>query len=296
MSNHLEERPLLTVDRTAARPLDRVVAPSGRAHLVRPRPARSKNLGAGAGVLRGLLPVLAIVAWWAGSATGRIDPSVLASPGKVFNTFRDLAADDLFEHLRTSLGRSARGAAIGITIGLFLGAAAGLSKVGERLLDSSMQMLRTVPFLAIVPLLIVWLGIGETPKILLIAAATTFPMYLNTYNGVRNVDRRTVEAARTFGLKGPRLVGEILLPMALPSIFTGLRYALGTSVLALLAAEQINSSSGLGYLLFSAQVYQQVDVLMVVVLIYAALGLTADLVVRLLERVLMPWRAGISVR
>jgi sulfonate transport system permease protein len=159
-----------------------------------------------------------------------------------------------------------------------------------------MQMLRTVPFLAIVPLLIVWFGIGEEPKLVLIAAATTFPMYLNTYNGVRNVDRKVVEASRSYGLRGPRLVGEIMLPLAMPSILTGLRFSLGVSILALLAAEQINASSGLGYLLYNAQVHQRVDVLMVVVIIYALLGLAVDLLVRLLERFAMPWRAGVSAR
>jgi sulfonate transport system permease protein len=244
-----------------------------------------------------VLPALALLAWWWGSSTGRIAPSVLPSPGKVVDTFIDLYRHNhLRKHLSTSLGRSARGAALGISVGLVLGGIAGLSKLGERLLDSSMQMLRTVPFLAIVPLLIVWLGIDEKPKILLIAAATTFPVYINTYNGVRNVDRRMVEAARSYGLRGPRLIREIMIPLAMPSILTGIRFALGVSILALLAAEQINASNGLGFLLYTAQQYQRVDIIMVVVLIYALLGLTVDLLVRLLERLVMPWRAGVSAR
>jgi sulfonate transport system permease protein len=241
--------------------------------------------------------MLLFAAWWLGCATGRIPPSVLASPSRVWDAFTELVRDDnLFHQLWVSLARALKGVAFGASIGLLIGVVAGISRLGERLLDSSMQMLRTIPFLALVPLIVVWLGIGETPKVLLIAVATAFPMYLNAYNGVRNVDRRVVEAMRTYGLSGFRLVREIVLPLALPSILTGLRFALGVSVLALLAAEQINASEGLGALLYQAQTYQRVDILMVVIIIYALLGLTADLVVRILERVLMPWRGGIAAR
>jgi sulfonate transport system permease protein len=264
--------------------------------LVRLPAARVRRRRAPLGVLRLLIPAMVLGLWWWETASGRVDPSVLPSPHRVADTFWQMAKDDLWSNLRTSLWRSARGAGVGISIGLVLGGLAGLSGLGERLFDSSMQMLRTVPFLAIVPLLIVWFGIGEEPKLVLIAAATTFPMYLNTYNGVRNVDRKLVEAARSYGLRGPRLVGEIMLPLAMPSILTGVRFSLGVSILALLAAEQINASSGLGYLLYNAQVHQRVDVLMVVVIIYALLGLAVDLVVRLLERFAMPWRAGVSAR
>jgi sulfonate transport system permease protein len=153
-----------------------------------------------------------------------------------------------------------------------------------------------VPFLALVPLFIVWFGVGEVPKLLLIALATLFPMYLNTYSGVRNVDRKVIEAAHCFGLKGLRLIIEVVLPLALPSILTGLRFALGVAVLVLIAAEQINASAGLGYLLNTAQLYQQVDVILVCIGIYAVLGLSADLLVRSLEKLLMPWRAGVAAR
>ncbi len=175
-----------------------------------------------------------------------------------------------------------------------LGAVAGLWRVGEELLDSSLQMLRTIPFLALVPLFIVWLGIGETPKIVLIALATVFPMYLNTYNGVRSVDRKVLEGMRSFGVTGWRLVRDVVFPLALPSILTGLRFALGVSVLALIAAEQIASNDGLGHLMIQAQTYLQSDVIVVCIVIYAALGLLADVLVRALERVLMPWRSSVS--
>jgi sulfonate transport system permease protein len=173
---------------------------------------------------------------------------------------------------------------------------AGLSTYGEELLDSSLQMLRTVPFLAVVPLFIIWLGIGETPKVALIAVASAFPLYLNTYNGVRNVDRRVVEAARCFGLRRARLSREVILPLALPQILTGLRFSLGVSVLALIAAEQINASAGVGFLLNQAQSFQQIDILLVCVILYCSFGLLADLIVRLLEHLTMPWRAGVATR
>src|SRR5690606_23806062 len=138
--------------------------------------------------------------------------------------------------------------------------------------------------LGVVPLFVVWFGIDDRPKVLLIAMATLFPMYLNTYNGVRNVDRKVIEAMNVFGLKGPKLVARVVIPLALPSILTGVRHCLGISVLALIAAEQINSNRGLGRLMYQAQSLQQIEILVVVLAIYAALGLLADLIVRVLER------------
>jgi sulfonate transport system permease protein len=234
--------------------------------------------------------------WWIGSSAGFLGAE-LSSPSRVADTLSDLyERQDLVHQVTVSLTRALIGAAIGASIGLVLGAIAGLWRIGEELLDSSLQMLRTIPFLALVPLFIVWLGIGETPKIVLIALATVFPMYLNTYNGVRSVDRKVLEAMRSFGLAGPRLVREVVFPLALPSILTGLRFALGVSVLALIAAEQINSNAGLGFLMLQAQTYQQVDVLFVCIVIYAALGLLFDALVRVIERLTMPWRSSVTTR
>jgi sulfonate transport system permease protein len=241
---------------------------------------------------------LALVVLWA-LATGLhwVDPSVVPPPRVVVSTLSDLwTQQHLLHQVAVSLGRAAEGSVIGIAAGLLLGVAAGLSRLGEELFDAFMQMLRTVPFLALVPLFIVWFGIGELPKLLLIALATMFPMYLNSYTGVRNVDRKLVEAMQCFGLIGPRLIRQVVIPLALPSILTGLRFSLGVAVLVLVAAEQINTSAGIGYLLASAQLYQQVDVILICLAIYALLGLSADLVVRLLERALMPWRAAVALR
>jgi sulfonate transport system permease protein len=265
--------------------------------LVRPVSRRPRERRRSTSIaLRALGPILLFGFWWIGSSAGFLGPE-MSSPSRVFDTVGDLLdRQDLVHQVTVSLTRALTGALIGATIGLVLGAIAGLWRIGEELLDSSLQMLRTIPFLALVPLFIVWLGIGETPKIVLVALATVFPMYLNTYNGVRNVDKRVLEAMRSFGLSGPRLVRQVVLPLALPSILTGLRFSLGVSVLALIAAEQINSTAGLGFLMNQAQTYQQVDVLVVCILIYACLGLLADLFVRTIERFTMPWRPNVASR
>ncbi len=272
--------------RTETRP------PTGLVRLA-PTPSRERSRLASIS-LRALGPLFLFVVWWVGSSTGFLVRE-LSSPSRFVDTFQDLYDHQQLVHqVTTSLTRALTGAAIGASIGLVLGAIAGLWRMGEELLDSSLQMLRTIPFLALVPLFIVWMGIGETPKIVLIALATVFPMYLNTYNGVRSVDRKVLEGMRSFGVTGWRLVRDVVFPLALPSILTGLRFALGVSVLALIAAEQINSSAGLGYLMIQAQQYLQADVLVVCIVIYAALGLIADVLVRVLERFLMPWRASVS--
>lgn len=246
---------------------------------------------------RAIGPLLVVAAWAASTSAGLVDPSILPSPATLGGTIVQLWNEQaLLQQIGVSLGRALFGGALGVALGLVLGATAGLFRLGEELFDALLQMLRTVPFLALVPLFIVWFGIDETPKLILIALATMFPMYLNTYAGVRNVDRKVLEAARSFGLRGPRLIREVVLPLALPSILTGLRFSLGVSVLVLIAAEQINASAGLGYLLNTAQLYQQVDVILICIAVYAALGLSADLIVRSLENVLMPWRASVAAR
>ena len=159
-----------------------------------------------------------------------------------------------------------------------------------------MQMLRMVPYPAVIFLFIIWFGIGETAKVLLIGLATLFPMYLNTSNGVRNVDKRVVEAARSFGVQGWVLVRRVVVPLAMPSIMTGLRYSAGISVIALVFTESIGANQGIGYLVSQADSLQQIPVLVVCVVIYALLGIGADLLVRLLERVSMPWRRHQAVR
>ncbi|MFJ8863131.1 ABC transporter permease [Streptomyces sp. NPDC102451] len=260
--------------------------------LVTPRPALRTARGRPfALTVRALGPVALLALWWVASATGVLTPDVLASPAEVLRAVGELWGNgQLPDALTTSLTRSGIGLLIGLAAGLTLGVVTGFTRIGDELLDSSLQTLRTIPFLALVPLFMVWFGINETAKILLIAVATTFPMYVSTSSGVRNTDPKLVEAMRSFGMGRLAVVREVVLPGALPSLLAGLRLSMTLSVIALIAAEEINATEGIGYLMSQAQSYARTDILAVCILIYGLLGLAADIVVRLLERVLMPWR------
>ncbi len=250
------------------------------------------SLGSSLG--RWLSPLALLALWELGSRTGVIPDRVLAAPTAVLATFWSMTVSGVLPiNLLVSLARAAAGLAIGVTLGSALALAAGLSKRGELALDPPLQMLRTLPALALSPLLIVWLGIGEAAKISLIAFATTFPIYLNLYNGVRGVDPRLVEAARTFGLTQVEIIKDVILPASLPSFLVGLRYSLSVSVLILVAAEQINAQAGLGYLINNARDFMRTDILVVCLLVYAALGLGADFLVRTLERRALAWRPSL---
>ncbi|MFD8822146.1 ABC transporter permease [Streptomyces sp. NPDC059605] len=260
--------------------------------LVRPRPRRYRARGrAYSTTVRAVGPFALLALWWAASATGLLTPDVLASPAEVLRAVGELWGNgQLPDALTTSLTRSGLGLLIGLAAGLTLGITTGFTRLGDELLDSSVQTLRTIPFLSLVPLFMVWFGINETAKILLIAVATTFPMYVSTTSGVRDTDPRLIEAMRSFGMGRLALVRQVVLPGALPSLLAGLRLSMTLSVIALIAAEEINATAGIGYLMSQAQSYARTDVLAVCILVYGLLGLTADVVVRLLERVLMPWR------
>lgn len=252
-----------------------------------PRPAAADL------ALRITVPLALLLLWAIGSATGAIPPTVLASPAAVFEAGAQMTASGaLWAHLSVSLARAGAGLLLGGGFGLLLGLAAGLSRTGEALIDPSIQMIRALPFLALIPLFIVWFGIGETSKLLLIASAAAKPMYLNAYSGVRNVDPKLVEAARVFGLGRARLIVELYLPSAIPSLMVGLRLAMTMSLIALIAVEVINTSRGLGFVMLQAQEFFKTDVLVVCMVLYAVFGLGTDLFVRGLERLLTPWRAG----
>jgi sulfonate transport system permease protein len=247
--------------------------------------------------LRLVLPVSIFAAWWILTTTGVIQSTTLSSPAATWDAFVELwRHQDLLGDIGVSARRAVLGLALGAGVGLILGIVVGLTRLGEELFDASMQMLRMVPYPAVIFLFIIWFGIGEMAKVLLIGLATLFPMYLNTSNGVRNVDRRVVEAARCFGVKGWQLVRRVVVPLALPSIMTGLRFSAGISVIALVFTESIGANQGIGYLVAQADSLQQIPVLVVCVVIYALLGIGADLSVRLLESVTMPWRRHQAVR
>jgi sulfonate transport system permease protein len=259
--------------------------------FVSPR-SRTRSL-----ILRALVPLSLLGMWTLGSEAGWIADNVLASPFEVARTgLRLVTTGVLWHHLSLSLGRAALGLLFGGGMGLVLGMSAGLSKLGEELVDPSVQMVRAVPFLALVPLFIVWFGIGETSKVMLIAAAAAKPMYLNAFGGARNVDPKLVEVARVYGLSRSRQVTELFLPAALPSLMVGLRLATSMSLIALIAVEVINTSRGIGFLMLQAQEFFKTGILVVCMVVYAMLGLATDLVVRTLERVFIPWRGQRSVR
>lgn len=240
---------------------------------------------------RWLSPLLLLIAWELGSRAGVIPERILAAPSSVAQTFWTLTASgELSRNLLVSLARAAAGLAIGLTVGATLGLAAGFSRVGETAIDPLMQLKRTIPVVALTPLFIVWFGIGELPKVALVAVATVFPIYLNLFAGVRGVDPRLVEAGRSFGLSQRDLILHIVLPGALPAFLVGLRYATGIAILMLVVAEQINAQAGLGHLINDARDFMRTDVIVVCLVVYALLGLTADSAVRALERRALAWR------
>ena len=250
------------------------------------RPARSW-----APLRRYASPVAIVLVWQAASMAGLMDPRTLASPAKILVTgWGLLVSGELPWHLLVSMGRVSSGLAIGLVLGAGLALAAGLSRLGEDLVDAPVQMLRTLPFLALVPLFIMWFGIGEVPKIALVALGTAFPMYLNLFAGIRGVDPRLMEMGRVFGLDRRGLIRHVVLPGAMPSALVGLRYSLGIGWLSLVVAEQVNAQSGIGYLINDARDFLRTDVILVGLVLYALLGLGADLLVRALERRALAWR------
>ncbi len=244
-----------------------------------------------AGRSRWLSPLLFLLVWELGSRTGVIPEHTLAAPSAVLATLYDMIrSGELPQNLLVSTMRVGIGLAIGITVGTVLALIAGLSRPGEAAVDPLMQIKRTIPTLALTPLFIVWFGIGETPKIGLIAFASTFPIYLNLYSGIRGVDVRLIEGARTLGLSRAELIWHVILPGALPSLLVGLRYSLSIAILVLVVAEQINASAGLGYLINNARDFLRTDIIVVCLMVYAALGLSADWLVRAIETRALVWR------
>ena len=270
-----------------------------------PAPARPIALPAAAAALAAVTPrlgrlrrfaspLLLVLLWEAASMAGLISPRTLAAPSTVLaSAWELLLSGELPRHLLVSLGRVALGLGIGVTAGAALALVAGLSRLGEEIVDSPLQMLRTLPFLALVPLFILWFGIGEVPKVALVALGTTFPVYLTLFAGIRGVDPKLVEAGRVFGLDRRGMVRHVVLPGALPSGLVGLRYALGTAWLSLVIAEQINASAGIGFLINDARDFLRTDVIVVGLLVYALLGLGADALMRAVERRALSWRPAL---
>ncbi|MFE4664307.1 ABC transporter permease [Streptomyces sp. NPDC056716] len=242
-------------------------------------------------------PLLLLALWQLLSSTGVLTAEVLAPPGRIGQVGWDLVRDgSLPAAMGTSLQRVAAGLLLGTVVGTGLALLSGLFRVGEDLVDASVQMLRTVPFVGLIPLFIIWFGIGEAPKIAIITLGVTFPLYLNVYAGIRNVDTQLIEAGESLGLSRWGLVRHVVLPGALPGALTGLRYSLGIAWLALVFAEQVNADSGIGFLMVQARDFLRTDVIVVCLIVYAFLGLLADFVVRSLERLLLQWRPTFTGR
>jgi sulfonate transport system permease protein len=261
--------------------------PSAKASPLDLRAPLARLLDASAGWL---IPVALLVVWQALSSLGLLSESVLPSPLAVFAAgWRLTLTGELPRNAEVSTLRALAGLAVGGGIGFALGLANGLSRLSEKLTDSTLQMVRNIPHLALIPLVILWFGIEEEAKLFLVALGVFFPIYANTLHGVRSVDPQLIEMAKSYGMSRADLFRRVILPGALPSIFVGLRYALGIMWLTLIVAETIAAQSGIGYMAMQAREFFAVDVVVLSILIYAALGKLADVIARVLERRCLAW-------
>ncbi|TIP01516.1 MAG: ABC transporter permease subunit [Mesorhizobium sp.] len=242
------------------------------------------------GVAGWLLPAAIIVGWEGAARAGLIPANVLPAPSAVAGAFWRLTlSGELVRNIGVSTLRALSGFAIGGSVGFALGLANGLSALSRGLTDTTLQMIRNIPHLALIPLVILWFGIDEEAKLFLVALGVFFPIYVNTLLGIQSVDPQLVEMGRVYGLDRRALFFRVILPGALPSIFVGLRYALGIMWLTLIVAETISASSGLGYMAMQAREFLLIDVVVLSILIYALLGKLADSLARLLERLSLGW-------
>lgn len=248
------------------------------------------------GWMRLISPVLLVALWQLLSATGVLPASKLVSPVSIVHTAYTLittnnpAYGTLQYSLLISAERWGIGFSIGIVIAVLLAVVTGLSRVAETALDPIVQALRSIPLLGILPLFIVWFGIGELPKDLIVLLGAFFPMYVSTFAGIRSVDPKLGELGQVLGLSRRELVTHIVLPGALPQVFSGLRLSVISSLLALVVGEQINANAGLGFMITQAESFLQNNIIMVALIVYAILGLLADWIVRVLERKALAWR------
>ena len=239
------------------------------------------------------VPALLLCAWQAASQFGWLSSRVLPEPMAVLRAFVTLAqSGELARHVGVSLGRAIYGFVVGGGLGLLLGLLTGTFRSAETLLDTTLQMVRNIPALALIPLVILWFGIDETAKLFLVAIGVFFPVYLNTFHGIRSVDKGLVEMARSYGLSGWPLYRDVILPGALPSILVGVRFSLGLVWVLLIVAETISAQSGIGYMTMNAREFLQTDVVLVGILLYALLGKLADILSRGMERYWLRWHPG----
>jgi sulfonate transport system permease protein len=270
----------------------------GRLTAGGPRPrARRRRLRPGKRIPYGrvLGPVLLLAVWSLGSVTKVLDPSIVSSPWSVIDTAGSLVKDgELPSDFLVSAQRALTGLGFGVAIGTVLAVVAGLSRLGDAVVDGAMQVKWAIPALALIPLMILWLGIGEKMKIVTIALFVIVPVYINTYAALTSLDVRYVELAEVSGLSRWQFLRKVVLPSSLPGWFTGLRLGVTGSWLALIVVEQINSTSGIGYMMFQAQQYGETPVILVGLLVYGVFGFVTDAAVRLVERRALSWRRTLA--
>jgi sulfonate transport system permease protein len=237
-----------------------------------------------------LVPLVVLLLWQVTSSVGLLRDQIMPAPTAVAQAFwRVINSGELWRDVEISAWRAFTGFALGGGIGFVFGMLNGLSDLAEKLTDSILQMMRNIPHLALIPLVILWFGIGEEAKLFLVALGVFFPIYVNTLHGVRSVDRQLLEMTRAYGMSERAIFWRVVFPGALPSIFVGLRYGLGIMWLTLIVAETISASSGIGFMAMNAREFMMTDVVVVSILIYAALGKLADSIARLLERTCLSW-------
>ncbi len=262
-----------------------------------PAPMRQWGAAVGQRLLPWVVPVALIAAWQVAAAQGWLSSRVLPAPSDVLKAAWQLGeSGELWTHVKVSAGRALAGLAIGGGLGLLLGLLTGSLRWAETLLDSTVQMVRNIPALALIPLVILWFGIDESAKVFLIAVSVFFPIYLNTFHGIRNVDPGLIEMGRTYGLSRWQLYREVILPGAMSSILVGLRFSLGLMWVILIVAETISAQAGIGYLTMNAREFLQTDVVLVGILLYALLGKLADVFARGLEHWWLRWHPGYQAK
>lgn len=244
-----------------------------------------------------ILPVAILILWQWSSQAGWLSTRILPEPWKVVQAAWNLGVSgELWNHIKVSAIRAFTGFAIGGGLGLVLGLATGTFRSLETLLDTTLQMVRNIPPLALVPLVILWFGIDEAAKLFLIAFGVFFTVYINAFHGIRSVDPALIEMGRTYGLSGWALYRDVILPGALPSILVGVRFALGFMWVILIVAETISSTAGIGYMTMNAREFLQTDVVLLGILLYAVLGKLADMASRLMERRWLRWHENYGGR
>jgi sulfonate transport system permease protein len=241
-------------------------------------------------VLAWIIPITLLIGWQVGADNGWIDSRLLSSPLLVARAAIKLTlSGTLLNDIAVSAWRALAGLVIGGVIGFVLGLIVGLSRIGETLLDTTIQMIRTIPFLSILPLVILWFGIEDRARIVLIALGVFFSLYINTFHGIRNIDAGLVEMGKSYGLSPWNLFWQVIFPGALPSILLGLRLALGVTWLGLIVAETLAANDGIGHLATEAREFFRTSDLIFTMILYALLGKSSDLITRFLERRLLRW-------